>query len=261
MRSPTPTKKFGVYADDAAVFDWLRDGAAAGERCIEADVMDWADDVAYSVHDVEDAIASRSIDPRLLHSRDDVAVAFTWPATAYAPDLADDDFAAALDRLLATGMMPQGYDGSRRDLAALKDMTSRLVGRFVLAVEDATRGSYGPGPLTPLRRPAGRPRRGARGDLGAQGGGQPLRHVRRRAARGDAAPARGGRRPGGRASGPTRPASTPTCAPTTRPPTARRPRCGSSSTRWPRSPTDGPSTLARVRVLSPRRSAAHTVCA
>ncbi len=146
--SPTPTRKFGVYADDAAVFDWFRAGAAPGVRCVEADVMDWADDVAYSVHDVEDAIASRSIDPRLLHSRDDVAVAFTVARDAYAPDLAPDDFAAALDRLLATGSIPRRYDGSRHDLAALKDMTSRLVGRFVLAVEDATRQRHGPGALT-----------------------------------------------------------------------------------------------------------------
>ncbi|MDQ6896511.1 MAG: deoxyguanosinetriphosphate triphosphohydrolase [Actinomycetota bacterium] len=145
---PPGTRKFGVYADDRPAFDWLREGAAARERCLEADVMDWSDDVAYSVHDVEDAIASRSIDPRLLHSRNDVAVAFTVAREAYAPDLAEDDFAAALDRLLASGVLPTAYDGSRTDLAALKDMTSRLVGRFVLAAEDATRDRHGPGPLT-----------------------------------------------------------------------------------------------------------------
>jgi dGTPase len=146
--SPYPTKKFGVYADDRPVFGWFRDGAGTSSRCIEADVMDWADDVAYSVHDVEDAIASRWIDPRLLHSRADVQVAFRVAREAYAPDLTDDDFPAALDRLLGTGCIPHSYDGSRRDLAALKDMTSSLVGRFVLAVEDATRAAHGPGPLT-----------------------------------------------------------------------------------------------------------------
>ncbi len=146
--APSPSKKFGVYADDVPVFDWFRDGATAGERCIEADVMDWADDVAYSVHDVEDAIASRSIDPRLLHSRSDVSVAFAVARDAYAPDLTEDDFAAALDRLLASGTIPSTYDGSRADLAVLKDMTSRLVGRFVLAVEHATRDRHGPGALT-----------------------------------------------------------------------------------------------------------------
>ncbi len=145
--SPAPGRKFGVYADDRPVFDWFREGAPAGARCLEADVMDWADDVAYCVHDVEDAIASGAIDPRLLHSRTDVAVAFAVARTAYAPDLTEDDFAAALDRLLATGSIPARHDGSRADLAALKDMTSRLVGRFVLAVEQATRERHGTGPL------------------------------------------------------------------------------------------------------------------
>lgn len=145
--SPVPGRKFGVYADDRPVFDWVRDGAPPGERCLEADVMDWADDVAYCVHDVEDAIAAGSIDPRLLHSRPDVGVAFAVARAAYAPDLEEEAFAAALDRLLATGSIPSRHTGSRADLAALKDMTSRLVGRFVLAVEEATRALHGPGPL------------------------------------------------------------------------------------------------------------------
>ena len=146
--SPYPTSKYSVYAADLPVFEWFRAGALPGVRCLEAQVMDWSDDVAYSVHDVEDAIASRRVDPRVLHDPGEVRVVAELAHTAYAPDLETGAFEAAARRLLATGTLPLTFDGTRADLAALKDMTSRLIGRFLLAVERATRGRHGSGALT-----------------------------------------------------------------------------------------------------------------
>jgi dGTPase len=146
--SPWPTTKFGVYADDVPVFAWFREGRPAGARCIEADVMDWSDDVAYSVHDVEDAIASGRLDVRRLRDTTDVDSVLAVATGIYAADLGTDALGAALERVLASGAVPTAYDGSRGDRAALKDMTSRLIGRFVLAVEVATREHHGGGPLT-----------------------------------------------------------------------------------------------------------------
>lgn len=145
------TRKFGVYADDAAVFTWLRDGAPARERCIEAQVMDLSDDIAYSVHDVEDAIVGGHV-PLTTLGRDAestrvVAQVRSW----YDPPVPDDTLAAALDRLLALPYWLGDFDGSRRHLAALKDLTSQLIGRFCDAAEDATRAAGGDGPLTRYR--------------------------------------------------------------------------------------------------------------
>ena len=110
--------------------------------------MDWSDDVAYSVHDVEDGVASQRLDLRALRSPSEMASVIAMTRELYAPDLDAAELTEALARLLATDWIPQSHNGSRIDLAALKDMTSLLIGRFVQAVGVATRARYGDGPLT-----------------------------------------------------------------------------------------------------------------
>ncbi|MGE9807089.1 deoxyguanosinetriphosphate triphosphohydrolase [Janibacter sp. G1551] len=144
---PGGTRKFGVYEGDRECFDWVREPAPAGARCLEAEVMDWSDDVAYSVHDVEDAVASGRLDLRRLRDPGDIDAFLAVAQGVYAADLSRDDLGAALGRLLDSGILPTSFDGSRIDLARLKDMTSRLIGRFVLEVERATRAKHGPGDL------------------------------------------------------------------------------------------------------------------
>jgi dGTPase len=139
-------RKFGVYDDDRDVFTWFRAGAPEGTRRLEAQVMDWADDVAYSVHDLEDAVHAGHL--RLAELRDAAERAGIAGLTAARhPTATADDVLAALDRLLALDEWPTGYDGSHRALAALKNLTSGLIGRFARAAQDATRAAYGSGPL------------------------------------------------------------------------------------------------------------------
>jgi dGTPase len=149
--TPWATEKFGVYAEDLPVFSWLRLGAPEQVPCLEAQVMDWSDDVAYSVHDVEDAVASGWLDLGRLRDRDDAGAVVAVAQETYARDLDLDDLGRALERLLATGLVPTAYDGSRAALASLKDMTSGLIGRFVHAVEVATRNKHGSRPLVRYR--------------------------------------------------------------------------------------------------------------
>lgn len=149
LRGQVPrTAKFGAYAEDLPVFTWLRTGTEGTARCLEAEVMDWSDDVAYSVHDVEDAIASRRLDPRALRSPAEIDMVLAVAQGVYAPDLSAEDLRSAYRRLLALEIVPVSYAGTGRDQAALKDLTSRLIGRFVQSSEVATREVYGTGPLT-----------------------------------------------------------------------------------------------------------------
>ncbi|MFF2923468.1 deoxyguanosinetriphosphate triphosphohydrolase [Streptomyces celluloflavus] len=140
--------KFGVYEDDLPVFHWLRQGAPAAARSFEAQVMDWSDDVAYSVHDVEDGLHAGHLDPNCLLADAERAEIFAVAAATYAPGADPDALAAALDRLLDQEWWPHGYDGSALAQARLKDATSQLIGRFCLAAETATRAAWGTGRLT-----------------------------------------------------------------------------------------------------------------
>ncbi|MBD9700152.1 deoxyguanosinetriphosphate triphosphohydrolase [Flavimobilis sp. GY10621] len=142
------THKFGVYPDDQEVFDWLRQGAPDGVKCIEAQVMDLADDISYSVHDVEDAIVGGKLDLALMTQDAERSRVIDAVTTWYGDRFTPDELDAAMARLANDGLWPMGFDGSRRSLARLKDSTSQLIGRFCGAAHDATRARYGEGPLT-----------------------------------------------------------------------------------------------------------------
>ncbi|MDX3666592.1 deoxyguanosinetriphosphate triphosphohydrolase [Streptomyces europaeiscabiei] len=148
---PTDPKssKFGVYDDDRPVFDWVRKDAPGTSTTFEAQVMDWSDDVAYSVHDVEDGLHAGHIDPNCLHAEPERQAVFEVARGRYVPvDTDPAELAEALDRLLDQEWWPHGYDGTAVAQARLKDATSQLIGRFCLAAEAATRQAYGTGPLT-----------------------------------------------------------------------------------------------------------------
>jgi len=140
--------KFGVYDDDLPVFAWVRHGAPARRRCLEAQVMDLADDIAYSVHDVEDGVVAGRIDLAAVGASTDRSGLWSTVREWYLPSAQDEELNEALLRLTGHGAWPgSSYDGSRAALAALKNLTSSTIGRFCGAVTEATRAAYGTRPL------------------------------------------------------------------------------------------------------------------
>ena len=142
----TNARKFGVYDDDQEIFDWVRAGAAEGQTCIEAQIMDWSDDCAYSVHDLEDAIFAGQITVNDFAS--DLPHLYNEMVDQYKSDATQAEVEAALTRLQQLSCWPKDFDRSHRSLARLKDTTSQLIGRFVLAAELHTRQIHGNAPLT-----------------------------------------------------------------------------------------------------------------
>jgi dGTPase len=136
-------QKFGYYADDGEVFGWIRDGAPEGRTCLEAQVMDWADDVAYSVHDLEDGLHAGHITVPGLHDRSHQLAVAEMTATYYCPpgSVTMAELGEVFDDLLGLPCWPERFDGGPADLAGLKHLTSELIGRFCRAAQEATLAS------------------------------------------------------------------------------------------------------------------------
>ncbi|WP_326837602.1 deoxyguanosinetriphosphate triphosphohydrolase [Amycolatopsis rhabdoformis] len=143
--------KYGVYADDVPVFEWVRAGAPGERRCLEAQIMDWSDDVAYSVHDVEDGVLAGRISLSVLADAEERAAVAEAAARHFSTLSASTLEGAAkelLDLPVVATLVHTAPDGSLRAQVALKRLTSELVGRFASAAVTGTRGVYGEGPLT-----------------------------------------------------------------------------------------------------------------
>jgi dGTPase len=107
--------------------------------------MDWSDDCAYSVHDLEDAIFVGQV--KVENFEKDFDILHSEMQAGYGSTATKVEAAAALERLQQLSCWPRYFDGSHRSLARLKDSTSQLIGRFVLAAELETRKVHGDGPL------------------------------------------------------------------------------------------------------------------
>ena len=136
-------RKFGVYDDDAELFAWVRNGRDDEARPLESQVMDWADDVAYSVHDVEDGVVGGLIDPGALDLTEVAEIAAEHYSEAGVFDLLE-----VARGLVAMPWWPTGYDGTTAAQVAVKQLTSTLIGRFCSAAEKATRARFGDSDLS-----------------------------------------------------------------------------------------------------------------
>ncbi|MFF4617111.1 deoxyguanosinetriphosphate triphosphohydrolase [Nonomuraea jabiensis] len=135
--------KFGVYDDDLPVFRWIRDGAPDGRVSFEAQIMDWADDVAYSVHDLEDALHSGHVTPEALRSPIERTLVCETTRTWYAPNADLGELEEIFAKLITDPLWPRRFEATLADLAGLKALTSGLIGRFCRSAQTATKEVYG----------------------------------------------------------------------------------------------------------------------
>jgi dGTPase len=134
------TKKWGVYQTEREDFEFARDGSDEETKTAEAELMDWADDIAYSVHDLEDfhrcgfipwrAIFSPEGSDKLVASALSSGVSLTRTklkaAHGRVADLVIWTFGDLLD---------DPYEGTREQRQAIRLLTSTLIGRYVTTVK------------------------------------------------------------------------------------------------------------------------------
>lgn len=129
-QAPTGSSKFGYFEDDIEIFEWMRAGAPERRKCAEAQVMDLSDDIAYSVHDFEDAVVGEFIDPEILTARSGHESLIRAVANWANGSFSEDELGAAFERIAASSSWMTRWQGSRADQAQLKNFTSDMIGRF-----------------------------------------------------------------------------------------------------------------------------------
>jgi dGTPase len=126
--------KWGAYRADHDYFAWAREGLPDGQRTLEAEIMDWADDVTYAVHDMDDFYRAGLIPLERLRPDDDELRGFERYLRARIPDHADRLVDTA-SRLLAQFIpVKERYRGRMDQRADLRKLGSWLIARYANAV-------------------------------------------------------------------------------------------------------------------------------
>ena len=139
-------RKYGCYDEQADVLDWIRAHDPAGNHrsgqarpTMEAQTMDWSDDIAYSVHDVEDGVVAGRVNLAVLWDLVELAALAEKGAKAFGGDAEELLDAAGALRELPIINAAVDFTPSLHGYVQLKAMTSELVGRYVGATIAASR--------------------------------------------------------------------------------------------------------------------------
>ncbi|HXJ94555.1 MAG TPA: dNTP triphosphohydrolase [Terriglobia bacterium] len=146
VHDPVKRNKWGAYTSELRPFEFATGNAEGGPtvRSAEAELMDWADDLTYAVHDVEDfyraaVIPLHRLRPSGKSGTQEVErerfLQYVWHRREKIPELKDIT-QDGLDRtfgdvLLSFFTIDTAYEGTRDQRARLRLFTSNLVGRYI----------------------------------------------------------------------------------------------------------------------------------
>jgi dGTPase len=135
------SKKWGVFETESADFEYARRLLPDdSRRSAEAEIMDWADDIAYAVHDADDFFRAGLVPlDRLKHQARErdrfLDGAFVrWREDGPVPRTKKDEAQAALELVVSLFPLVEPFGGSTRERAELRSFSATLIARFVDAI-------------------------------------------------------------------------------------------------------------------------------
>lgn len=135
-------RKYGAYHTEEEDFRWARELYPADERkSAEAELMDWADDIAYAIHDVEDFYRAGLIPLHRLANDERERQRFydgvfrRWKDEGIRSGHSQLDLKKAFEGIVGWMPIQEPYEGTRSQRAALRSFTATLIGRYVGAIK------------------------------------------------------------------------------------------------------------------------------
>ena len=157
----SPDKRKFLYENNMEIAEWASNAARSvvtgvkkNEKSFECKIMDWADEVAYAVHDLEDSIHAGYIDAFAFEVDNPRSKAAVKAAARKFQGLHVDvqEVYDSLQRLLKTrnsALIPGGKAESFSNAKIKrKEMTSFLINRYITGVTRVERGKTFPGPTS-----------------------------------------------------------------------------------------------------------------
>ena len=148
------SEKWGSYESDRNVFDWARQGHPDEVRSIEAELMDWADDVTYAVHDIEDFYRAGRIPlDRLRNDRGERERFLKFAESRYkGKDLKWDVVRGGFSDLIESIPLSEPYASRRHLRGILRTVTGVLIARYInaIALRNPTRNNPCPLAFDPI---------------------------------------------------------------------------------------------------------------
>ena len=135
-------RKWGAYDSEADDFRWARGHRQLHtNKTAEAELMDFADDIAYAVHDVEDFYRTGLIPlDRLSTDKDEVerflqGTFDNLNRNGQKPEFKLSDCRDAIEEILGFAPVLEPYSGTREQRGFLRTFTAGLIGQYINAIK------------------------------------------------------------------------------------------------------------------------------